>query len=160
MRRTDLETFRAVLKTKQGELSVKSRNLESIATERSPEMFEELQYKSDRELAIVGLTRDSAIGRKIELALIRIRDDSFGICVYCEQEISRRRLEAGRRSVSAARKPRIAAMRTFSRVSSRYFSMRHRLFIRVPVRRAGEAISIPPPNGVSAHAPSVGARTT
>jgi DnaK suppressor protein len=94
MTRTDLETFGAVLRTKHAELAVKSRNLESIAIERSPEMIEELQYKSDRELAIIGMNRDAAIRHNIELALIRIRDESFGVCLHCELEISRRRLEA------------------------------------------------------------------
>jgi RNA polymerase-binding transcription factor len=57
-------------------------------------VLEEVQYKSDRELAIVGLNRESAIRRSIELALTRIHDDSFGACVHCGNEISRRRLEA------------------------------------------------------------------
>jgi RNA polymerase-binding transcription factor DksA len=93
MTRTDLVTVRPFLIGKQAELSVKSRNLKSIPIERNPEMIEELQYKSDRELAIVGLNRDSAVRRNIELALIR-SNDSFGACGHCEEEISRRRLVA------------------------------------------------------------------
>jgi DnaK suppressor protein len=68
--------------------------LESIAIERSADMLEEVHYKSEREIAIAGLTRESAIRRNIELALIRINDHSFGICVHCDNEIGRRRLEA------------------------------------------------------------------
>jgi DnaK suppressor protein len=94
MTRTDLASFREVLETKQAELSGKLRDLESIAIERSADEIEEAQCKSDRELAIAGLNRDSEIRRNIELALIRINDDSFGACVRCGTEISRRRLEA------------------------------------------------------------------
>jgi DnaK suppressor protein len=94
MTRTDLENFRTALRAKQEELSGNSRRLESIAVERSPDVMEELQYKADREMAIVGLTRDSLIRRNIALALTRINDDTFGSCLHCEQEISRRRLEA------------------------------------------------------------------
>ena len=94
MTKTDLENFRTVLRAKQEELSGNSRRLESIAVERSPDVMEELQYKADREIAIVGLTRDSLIRRNIALALLRINDDTFGSCLHCEQEISRRRLEA------------------------------------------------------------------
>ena len=94
MTRTDLETFRALLRAKQEEVSGTLRGLESITIERSPELIEELQYKSDRELAIVGLNRDSAIRRDIERALIRIKDETFGTCLHCDQEISRRRLQA------------------------------------------------------------------
>jgi DnaK suppressor protein len=94
MTRADLERFRGLLKAKHNELSGISRRLETIAIERSPELMEELQYKSDRELAIVGLSRDSAIRRGIELALIRINDNTFGNCVHCDQDISQRRLQA------------------------------------------------------------------
>src|SRR5258707_6691608 len=94
MTRPDLTSFREVLRTMQAELSGKLRDLESIAIERSADEIEEAQSKSDRELAIAGLNRDSEIRRNIELALIRINDDSFGACVRCGTEISRRRLEA------------------------------------------------------------------
>jgi DnaK suppressor protein len=94
MTRADLERFRALLRTKHNELSGISRRLETIAIERSPEPMEELQYKSDREIAIVGLNRDTAIRRDIELALIRINDNTFGSCVHCDQDISQRRLQA------------------------------------------------------------------
>jgi DnaK suppressor protein len=89
-----MTSFREVLRTKRAELSTKSRGLESIAIERSADMLEEVHYKSERELAIAGLTRDSAIRRNIQLALIRINDQSFGTCVHCDEEIGRRRLEA------------------------------------------------------------------
>jgi DnaK suppressor protein len=94
MTQMELESFRAALRTKQTELSRRSRGLESIAVERSPDMMEEVQYKSERELAIVGLNRESEIRRNIDLALVRVNDNSFGTCVHCEQEISKRRLEA------------------------------------------------------------------
>ena len=94
MTRADLETFRALLRAKHNELSGISRRLDRIAIERSPEPMEELQYKSDRELAIVGLNRDTAIRRDIELALSRINDNSFGNCVHCDRDIGQRRLQA------------------------------------------------------------------
>jgi DnaK suppressor protein len=94
MTRADLERFRALLKAKHNEVSGISRRLETIAIERSPELMEELQYKSDREIAIVGLNRDTAIRRDIELALMRINDNTFGSCAHCDQDISQRRLQA------------------------------------------------------------------
>lgn len=94
MTSVDLAGFRELLRRKRTELSAKSRALESIAVERSADLIEEAQYKSERELAITSLNREAAIRRNIELALIRINRDSFGTCTHCEQEISRRRLEA------------------------------------------------------------------
>jgi DnaK suppressor protein len=89
-----MTSFREVLRTKQVELSAKSRSFESIAIERSADMLEEVHYRSEREIAIAGLTSDSAIRRNIELALTRINDHSFGACVHCGEEIGKRRLEA------------------------------------------------------------------
>ena len=93
MTTTDLTGFRDHLAAKRAELSG-SRGLEKIAVERSADPLEEVQYKSERELAIAGLNRESAISRNIELALIRINDRSFGTCVHCDEEIGRRRLQA------------------------------------------------------------------
>ena len=94
MTKTDLATFRELLRAKQIELSGKSQSLERIAIERSADELEEAGYKSLREMAIAGLNRESAMRRSIELALRRITDRNFGVCVHCGEEIKRRRLEA------------------------------------------------------------------
>jgi DnaK suppressor protein len=124
--KTDLATFRELLRARQIELSGKSLSLERIAIERSADELDEAEYKSLREMAIAGLNRESAMRRSIELALRRITDRSFGVCVHCGEEVKRRRLEAcpGPHSASAVRKRPIAAKRVFSKVSSRRFSMR------------------------------------
>jgi DnaK suppressor protein len=94
MTKTDLATFRELLRAKQIELSDKSLSLERIAIERSADELEEAEYKSLREMAIAGLNRESAMRRSIELALRRITDRSFGVCVHCGEEVKRRRLDA------------------------------------------------------------------
>jgi DnaK suppressor protein len=93
MTQTDLAYFRDVLVTKRAELT-KARGLESIAIERSPDVLEEADYKTARELAIAGLNRESVVRRSVAGALLRIQDSSFGTCVHCGDEIGRRRLEA------------------------------------------------------------------
>jgi DnaK suppressor protein len=93
MTTTDLTAFRELLTMKRAELSG-SRGLENIAIERSADLLEEVHYKSERELAMAGLNRESAIRRNIELAMIRIEDHSFGTCLHCDEEIGRRRLQA------------------------------------------------------------------
>src|SRR5277367_7087424 len=93
MTQTELANFRAVLGTKQAELS-KMRGLDSIAIERSADELEEADYKTARELAIAGLNRESTVRRSVESALLRFQDGSFGICLHCGNEISKRRLEA------------------------------------------------------------------
>ena len=93
MTQSDLENFRDALRTKQAELT-KTRGLENIVIERSADVLEEADYKTAKELAIAGLNRESTVRRSVESALLRIRDGSFGTCVHCGSEISRRRLEA------------------------------------------------------------------
>jgi len=91
---TDWASFREVLQAKQAELSHNSRALESIAIERSADALEEAQYKSAREVAIAGLNRESSVRRDVAMALLRIQNGTFGVCVHCDNDISRRRLEA------------------------------------------------------------------
>src|SRR5277367_1008073 len=93
MTQTNLAAFREVLITKEAELT-KTRGLESIAIERSADVLEEADYKTARELAIAGLNRESTLRRSVRSALLRFQDGSFGTCVHCGSEISRRRLEA------------------------------------------------------------------
>jgi len=47
-----------------------------------------------RDIAIQNLDRESRMLRDIRNTLQRIDQDTFGNCLHCEQEISRRRLEA------------------------------------------------------------------
>ena len=94
MTRSDLVSFGEVLRAKQAELSTNSQGLESIAIERSADVLEEAQYKSARELAIAGLNRAASLRRGVATALLRIEDGTFGLCVHCGKDISRRRLEA------------------------------------------------------------------
>jgi DnaK suppressor protein len=93
MTETDRANFRKILKAKQDELT-KTRGLDSIAIERSADTLEEADYKTARELAIAGLNRESTVRRSVASALLRLQDGSFGTCVHCDGEISRRRLEA------------------------------------------------------------------
>jgi DnaK suppressor protein len=93
MTKAELMKFRDVLRAKQAELN-NSRGLESIAIERSADELEEADYKTAREMAIASLNRESAVRRSVESALYRAQDGSFGTCMHCESEISRRRLEA------------------------------------------------------------------
>ena len=106
MTKTNLATFRELLRAKQVELSGKSPSLEPIAIERSADELEEAEYKSLREMAIARLNRESAMRRSIELALRRITDRSFGVCLHCGEKVKRRRLAAvpWTHSASAVRK--------------------------------------------------------
>jgi DnaK suppressor protein len=67
--------------------------LDSIAIARSADQLEEAPYKSARELAVANLSRESTVRHGVATGLRRIQDDTFGTCVHCGNDITRRRLE-------------------------------------------------------------------
>ena len=94
MTKIELNKYRNVLETKQAELVHMIRNRDGIAIEKSADALDEVQYATERELAIRSLDRDSNLLRNIRTALDRIEEGSFGVCVHCEQDISAKRLAA------------------------------------------------------------------
>ncbi len=94
MTKTDLEKFKNVLETKKSELSGSLRNRDEIVIEKAPDALDEVQLAGERELAIRNLDRDSNMLRQIRRALGRIADDSYGVCLHCDEDISPKRIAA------------------------------------------------------------------
>jgi DnaK suppressor protein len=70
------------------------RKRDDIAIEKSADQMDEVQYASERDLAIRNVDRDSALLRDVKAALGRIHDETFGTCIECESPISPKRLAA------------------------------------------------------------------
>jgi DnaK suppressor protein len=66
---------------------------DSVIT-KSADQMDEVQYASERDLAIRNVDRDSTLLRGVKAALGRIHDGSFGTCIECESAISPKRLKA------------------------------------------------------------------
>jgi len=94
MNRTDLEKYKAMLDAKRAELSAGLRKREDIAIEKTPDALDEVQLAGERELAIRNLDRGSNLLHNVQGALARVADDSYGICLRCEEEIKPKRLDA------------------------------------------------------------------
>jgi DnaK suppressor protein len=69
-------------------------NREILAVERSADEMDQTGRSAEREFAILGLNRRSALLRNIQAALRCIEDGTFGICTNCEGTIGRNRLVA------------------------------------------------------------------
>jgi len=91
---TETHGYQARLEQKQAELARVLRNRNDIVIEKSADQMDEIQYASERDLAICNVDRDSALLRQVRAALERIREGSFGICIECEADIGPRRLAA------------------------------------------------------------------
>ena len=83
-----------ILERKAMELDRELRNRDGIAIEKSADQMDEIQYASERELAIRNVDRESDLLRQVKAALRRVRAGSFGNCAECELPISPRRLAA------------------------------------------------------------------
>src|ERR1039458_8365803 len=83
-----------ILERKAMELDRELRQRDGIAIEKSADQMDEIQYASERELAMRNVDRESNLLRQVKAALRRIHDGSFGTCVECESEISPKRLAA------------------------------------------------------------------
>jgi DnaK suppressor protein len=91
---TGISAFQETLKSKEAELTGVLRQRGGIAIERSADPMDEIQYASERDLAIGNVDRESTLLRDVKGALGRIREGSFGICTECEADISPKRLKA------------------------------------------------------------------
>jgi DnaK suppressor protein len=87
-------TFQRLLEQKEAELAAVLRRPDGIAIERNAGELDEIQYASERDLAIRNVDRESALLMDVRDALLRIHDDSFGVCIECESPISPKRLAA------------------------------------------------------------------
>jgi len=88
------DMLQEVLERKEAELVRVLRTRDGIAIEKSADPMDEIQYSSERDLAIRNVDRESTLLRQVKAALGRIRDGSFGTCIECEWAISPKRLAA------------------------------------------------------------------
>ena len=91
---TGISGFQDILERKQAELVRVLRKRDDIAIETSADQMDQIQYASERDLAIRNVDRDSGLLRQVKASLRRIHDGSFGVCVECDEAISPKRLAA------------------------------------------------------------------
>ena len=86
--------YRPILEQREAELAQVLRKRDGITIEKSADQMDEIQYASERDLAIRNADRESGLLRQVRAALRRIRDGSAGTCVECDRVISPKRLAA------------------------------------------------------------------
>jgi DnaK suppressor protein len=90
----ELGGIQEILQQKEAELDRVLRKRDGIAIEKSADQMDEIQYATERELAIRNVDRESHLLRQVKAALGRIHNGSFGTCAECESAINPRRLAA------------------------------------------------------------------
>ena len=91
---TEMCGFQEILERKETELAKVLRKRDDIAIEKSADQMDEIQYATERDMAIRNVDRESNLLREVKAALRRIQDGSFGTCVQCDEAISSKRLAA------------------------------------------------------------------
>src|SRR5579872_5491027 len=91
---TENGEFQDLLERKEAELVRTLRTRAGIVIEKSADQMDEVQYASERDLAIRTVDRESTLLRQVRTALLRIHDGSFGICADCDGPIGPKRLAA------------------------------------------------------------------
>ena len=94
MSNINVNDFRRVLEVKKKELLAGSSDREEILIENAAEDFDRLQQQMNREVAIRNLDRESKLLKEVQAALNRIEEDTFGICLRCDEQIPEKRLKA------------------------------------------------------------------
>lgn len=94
MSKTQLNSFRRILEAKRKELHAGGSDREEILIHNEAEEFDRLQQQLNREVAIRNLDRESKLLKEVRAALARMDDNSFGICLRCEEDIPEKRLKA------------------------------------------------------------------
>jgi DnaK suppressor protein len=86
--------FQKTLEQKEADLFELLRLRDGLTIEKSADPMDEIQYASERDLAIRNADRDFTLLRDVRSALQRIRDGDFGVCLDCESQIGENRLVA------------------------------------------------------------------
>jgi len=89
-----MDLAKEVLERRESELVHVLRKRDGIEIEKSADQMDEIQYASERDLAIRNVDRESSLLRQVKAALRRIHDGSFGMCIECESAIGPKRLAA------------------------------------------------------------------
>lgn len=89
-----LTGLKGSLARKEAELVHELRSRDGIAIAKSPDLMDEIQSASERDLAIRMADRGSSVLGLVRAALQRVRDGSIGTCADCKSEIGPKRLAA------------------------------------------------------------------
>jgi DnaK suppressor protein len=71
-----------------------NRSREEIAALTPGDEFERLQLASDRDVMLHHVSQESAMLHEMNDALLRLENNTYGICLSCEAPISPNRLSA------------------------------------------------------------------
>lgn len=97
MTKNEILQYKIRLQSEETELESVLRDLSGIQVhqfESELDTVEAVIALAERDIAIRNLDRNSILLNQVREALRRIDQDTFGICLHCEEDISPKRLNA------------------------------------------------------------------
>ena len=94
MRKARLKKFAKLLHANQAELKYSLNRRAEATIQESPEELECVQSSAERELAFRRLELQGELLEKVQAAIERIENGTFGICLVCGRAIGEERLTA------------------------------------------------------------------
>ncbi len=91
---TDLRTVRQILEAQLKEATSSKVLGDAIEIHRVADPADMTQEARERDVAVQIMDRESALVRRVRLAIDRTKDGSYGLCLQCEEEIAPKRLKA------------------------------------------------------------------
>jgi DnaK suppressor protein len=88
MSESELKRMVDMLRGKQRELRLEAPRIDDIAVERVPDEIDAIQFAMEREMAVGGLERRTALSHEVDAALKRIAQGTYGRCEGCGGAIS------------------------------------------------------------------------
>src|ERR1700730_10017464 len=94
MTKSEVRTLTASLQARLAAITNNASKREEIVIQQSPDTFDEVQLSAERDLTVTLLNHETVLLQNLRAALRRIEDGSYGICVKCQEGISKKRLAA------------------------------------------------------------------
>src|SRR5690242_9397034 len=93
MSNTHIDILKTILQSKLAAMSTSDKRGD-IAIQQSADALDQTQFAAERDLVVTLLNRDTQISRRLNGALARMEDGSYGLCLSCDEPISVKRLQA------------------------------------------------------------------
>lgn len=89
-----IRMLKTLLENKRRELLRGTSDRDEILIEHTADEFDRLQQQMTRDVAIRNLDREAILLKSVQSALARMDDETYGVCLHCDEEIPERRLRA------------------------------------------------------------------
>ena len=94
MSEPNISKFRKQLEAKHDELSSDAFDRDGILIEATADEMERLQQQLGRDMAIRNIDRSARLLKSIRAALLRVDEETYGVCLRCDEPIAEKRLHA------------------------------------------------------------------